>query len=974
MLGAGTEHIVNSLTQPKRPSQLRIRTADGSVHTPTGVINIPYTVNGETKFVETQVIPTIATQLILGTDFWEAFGIRPMFCCAIEENSNNEDEDRPPKFEPVNVKHKLADEQQHQLNEIVKLFPTAPTNGILGCTDRTVHKIDTGDTPPIRQRQYVVSPYIQKGINEEIDRMLEKDIITPVSNPTWLNPIVAVKKKNGKIRICIDARRLNQATIKNAYPQANADRILRQLRGTRYLTAIDLSDAFYQIRLDPESQRKTAFAVSGRGAFMYKRMPMGLCNASATISELVQNVFGCELEPYAFHFIDDFIVATDSFEEHLAVLRKVAENLQRVGLQISAEKSRFCMSKLVFLGYVIDGNGTQADPEKVQPIVEYPQPKNVRDVRRVLGMANWYRRFIKNFSSISAPISNLIRKSKEKFEWNEEAQAAFGQLKLALVSAPILALPNFDLPFQIECDASDLGIGAVLTQVQNGEERVIAYMSAKLNSAQRKYFATEKECLAVLTAIEKFRQYIEGAKFTVISDHASLQWLQNLRDPAGRLARWALRLQAYDYEIRHRKGHQMVVPDALSRAVEMLQAHQLTNTADGEYIALRAAIENSPDDHTDLRVDGNLILKNVGKKSDTIDDAWRLYVPTDFRRAALLECHDEPLASHGGFMKTMYRLRRLYYWPKMQQEVMQYVRECDICRATKPTNMCQRFPMGKYRDPERPFKIIAIDYIGPLVRSKHQHKHLLVVVDTFSKFVLLKPLRSATADATIEFLKNEVFLKFGVPAILISDNGSQLKSSMFAEFLNKYGVKHWRTASYHPQANATEAANKSIVNAIRAYIKNRSSQRDWDSHLAEINCALNTAKHSQTSFAPYTVLFGYNMCTCGNEHLPVDDHSSQRNKSLEQIRLQVSENLRAAYERNKKKYDLRTREVTYQPNDTVWKANTQLSNAANFYSSKLDDRYIKAKIIERTGTSTYRLSDMNGKDIGVFSTKDLKPA
>lgn len=356
MLGKGADDIINSLNLRSNAPKLRIRTADGSTHSTEGIAEIPYTVNGHTEIVRTLIIPSITTKLILGTDFWQAFNIAPMFCCTAEA----EDDEVPPKFDPVNIKHELTQLQKSQLDDVIKLFDTAPKDGILGCTDRTVHRIDTGDATPIRQRPYVVSPYIQAGINAELDRMLAKDIITKVENPTWLNPIVAVRKTNGRIRLCIDARKLNSVTIKNAYPQQNVDHILRHLDGTQYLSAIDLSDAFYQIGLDPESQRKTAFAVASRGAYMYKRMPMGLCNSAATISELVQSIFGNELEPYAFHYIDDFIIATKTFEEHITILRRVAEKLQLEKLQISAEKSRFCMQRMVFLGRKRNPSGSGA--------------------------------------------------------------------------------------------------------------------------------------------------------------------------------------------------------------------------------------------------------------------------------------------------------------------------------------------------------------------------------------------------------------------------------------------------------------------------------------------------------------------------------------------------------------------------------------------------------------------------------------
>lgn len=971
ILGKGAEEIIQSLNLVNNSQKLSIRTADGSEHHTSAVLDIPFTVNDTTKRVRTLIIPSITTQLILGTDFWETFNIRPMFCCAVESN----DEFQQPKFESVNVKHELTATQQLQLDEVIQSFDKAQKDGILGCTDRTVHKINTGEAKPIKQRQYVVSPYVQEGIIGEINRMLARGILKKVDNPTWLNPVIAVKKPNGKIRLCIDARKLNDATIKNAYPQPNANRILGLLKGTKYLSAIDLSEAFFQIPLDEESQRKTAFAITGVGAFMFQRMAMGLCNAAATLCELVQDIFGCELEPWAFHYIDDFIIATDTFEEHLRILRLVSAKLKVAKLQINTEKSRFCMSRIVFLGYVIDKNGIQPDPERIQPILDFPQPKTVRDVRRLIGMASWYRRFINNFSSITAPISELIRKSKEKLVWNDEAEEAFAQLKTALTSTPILATPDFSLPFQVECDASDLGMGAVLTQNHDGEEKVIAYMSKKFTRAQRKYHVTERECLAVITAIEKFRQYIEGVRFTVVSDHASLQWLQNFKDTNGRISRWSLRLQAHDFIIKHRKGTQMVVPDALSRAIESIDIIQLAKTGDKEYITLRENVMKKPGDYFDLRVDSDLLLKHVNKYADAIDDAWRIYVPADHRDTILQQYHNDKLAAHGGFAKTLYRIRRRYFWPAMQKEIARFVRNCDVCRATKPTNQCQTAPMGKYRDPERPFKMISIDFCGPYTRTKLGNRSLLVVVDSFTKFVLLKPMRTASARATIEFLEREVFYKYGVPAILISDNGPQLIATIFTEFLAKHNVQHWKTPRYHPQPNATEAANKTIGNAVRAYLHESKNQQHWDAHLPELACALNSSRHSTTQYPPYTALYGYDMCTSGSDHIAVEQ-TSDHSKTLKTIRQRITENLKAAYERNKIRFDRdrKVRYIEYKPNEFVWKAKTTLSKLSDRYCAKLGDRYEKCRIKRKIGSNAYLLTDLNGREIGVFSTEQLRPA
>lgn len=658
ILGTDSRAIIAELELELKPSNISLRTADGTLHGALASIDIPYEFNDQIKVVSTLVVPSISSLLILGTDFWEAFGIQPVICL-LDDMMSPEAELEPEKRSSVYEEHALTTEQKQQLESIKQMFHFANKEEILGHTTRIEHRIDTGEAEPIKQRPYIVSPYVQEKINEEITRMLDKGIIEKVQSPTWLNPIVAVKKSNGKVRLCLDARRLNMVIIKNAYPQQNANRILGSLEGTKFLTAIDLTDAFYQILLERSSRPKTAFAVSSRGTFMYRRMPMGLCNSGATLCELIDSIFGCELEPLAFPYLDDFIVATDTFEKHIEILGKVALKLQEAELQISAEKSRFCMKSLRYLGYVVNESGIQADAERVQPILDYPTPATVKEVRRLIGMASWYRRF-RNFSDISEPITNLIRKRVKTFEWTPEAELALQQLKEAMTSMPILGTPGFDSPFQIECDASDTEIGAVLLQEQEGNLRIIAYMSGKLTPTQRKYHVTERECLAVLTAIEKFRPYIDGTRFTVITDHASLTWLQNLKDPNGRLSRWAFRLQGYDFDLKHRKGAQMELPDALSRMVEVVEHTDLVNTADEQYKALRDSIHRQPESFPEYRIESDIVLRHC-VDNDGYSSDWKVFVPADKRQEVIRECHDNVLAAHGGLYKTMARVKEKYF-------------------------------------------------------------------------------------------------------------------------------------------------------------------------------------------------------------------------------------------------------------------------------------------------------------------------
>jgi len=273
------------------------------------------------------------------------------------------------------------------------------------------------------------------------------------------------------------------------------------------------------------------------------------------------------MEPYSFAYLDDIVIATPTFDEHLTWLKKVLDKITAAGLMINPDKCEFCKSQVRYLGFIVQRDGLTVDPEKTRPVLEYPIPTNIRQVRRFLGMSSWYRRFIPQFATLSEPLTRLLKKGK-RWEWGNDQDRAFQRIHEHLVTAPTLASPYFELPFVLQTDAISVGLGAVLTQNVEGTERVIAFASRALSDPEKKYSVTEQECLAVVWAIQKFRPYLEGYRFTVVTDHSSLRWLHNLKNPTGRLARWALELLEYDYTIEHRKGALYHVPDALSQMYE----------------------------------------------------------------------------------------------------------------------------------------------------------------------------------------------------------------------------------------------------------------------------------------------------------------------------------------------------------------------------------------------------------------------
>lgn len=389
------------------------------------------------------------------------------------------------------------------------------------------------------------------------------------------------------------------------------NRILGQLSPSNYISTLDMTDAYYQIPLDETSKCKTAFSVPSKGTYVFKRMVMGLCDSGSTLCWLIDKILGADFEPHCFPCMDDIVIVTDTFEKHMEILKKIAERLRMANLTINPKKSLFCYKRLKYLGHIIDENGVSLDPSRIEAMLNFPEPSTIKEARRVLGMAGWYRKFVRNFAEVTAPISETLKTSNGAFKCTTAASLAFKKLIKCLTEAPILGTADYSLPFVIESDASDVGCGCVLIQNQKGTNRVIAYMSQKFTNAQRKYQTTEKECLAVILGFEKFRPYIEGSKVTVITDHAALLWLQNLKDPTGRLARWALRLQTYDFAIIHKKGKDHVVPDALSRSVETVEITDFKTTTDPWYKVLIEKISLNPQLVDDFEIKNELLYKKV---------------------------------------------------------------------------------------------------------------------------------------------------------------------------------------------------------------------------------------------------------------------------------------------------------------------------------------------------------------------------
>lgn len=979
-------------------SQRNISTADGFSQFVSGTVDLPLYINNTCHIIRALIVPSIKHSLILGSDFCKKFLLQ------IDYKNNSwtvQSREFPGNLAIVNSVNidtindlcsldNLSQEERVAGNRIIDSFKEINGEKYFGRTSKISLNIDTGNSKPIKQRQYPLSPYMSNILNKELDSMLELGVVEPSQSP-WCSPVLLVKKSSGEYRFCFDGRKLNAITKHDSYPLPRVDRILSMLHEAKFISSVDLRKAFWQIPLDKSSKEKTAFAIPGRGLYQFCVVPFGLCNSAQTQQRLMDAVFGPKYEPNIFVYLDDIIIVSNTFEQHLKLLEEVKERLRDANLTINIKKCEFFKTSLKYLGYVVDYKGLRTDPDKVAAMVNYPRPTTTTEIKRFIGMCSWYRRFIAQFSSLVSPINDLLKgkKRKQGIDWTEEAERSFIKIKEALVSAPILCSPDFTKPFIIQSDASDVGIGGVLTQNIEGTEKVIAFASRSLTRAERIQPITQRECLAVIFCIEKFRPFVEGTRFTVITDHFSLIWLHNLQNPCGKLSRWALKLQQYSFDLVHRKGKLNVVPDALSRIVhpEITTLSIDLRNLDKYYIDLRGKISQNPELYPKWKIENKFVYKLCPNTCNALIPTnlseWKLLIPRSQRIDVMKTCHEPPTCAHFGFYKTFSRIQELYYWPKMRQDILKYVKSCRMCGAQKCTQNARMGLMGSEKTVNYPWQIIATDILGPLPRSKRGNCFLLVVTDWFTKYSLLYPMKKATAEIIVKFVENEVFLVFGVPQFIICDNGTQFAGKVFKKLANTYEVqKIWYNARYHPQCNFVERVNRTIGAAIRSYVKDH---KDWDQEIKKISYAMNTAKHESTGYPPAYLNFGRYVPISGKYYgeitstenvdlLPDDrDKYISKLKGLSEIFVDVKQKLHAAYSKNASTYNLRRKNVEFTVGDKVWKRNKVLSDATRQFASKLAPKYVLCKITRKISRLVYSLSNTDGSYAGEWHIKDLKP-
>ena len=693
---------------------------------------------------------------------------------------------------------------------------------------------------------------------------------------------------------------------------------------------MDLLSGYWNVIIKPEDRHKTAF-ITPDGLFQWIVMPFGLTNSPGTFQRFMQKTMADILYKFVVVYLDDFLVFSNTFEEHLDHLKQFFERIRKFNLRLGIEKCHFLCSEVRYLGHLIGGDGIKPDPDKIKAVENFKTPKSVKDIQSFLGLTGYYRTFVKDYAFIADPMTKLLRKNA-KFDWNDDCDKAFQRLKQALITAPILAQFKEDAENEIFCDACGYGMSAILGQVQDGRHVVISYNSKLFNPQQLKYSITEKECLALVYAVKKYRHFIYGSPFTVYTDHNPLQFLMKIKNPNGRLTRWSMLLMEYDFTVEYKPGKKHQNADTLSRyPVDHPDEEEeeivllLNETIDlvsyqktDEWCKrLRNLIESRSKNSNKYVIKDEIIYR---KSYDSNHNPILLIcLPKKLRKQVLKDLHDSEIGgSHLGTLKTYYKVRRRFFWPNCEKTVRSYIRNCTSCQLLKDDKQPEKGLMQMMEISE-PFDCCGVDILGPITPSSKGNQYIIIFIDLFTKWLETKAVKNTQSETLAKWFCYNIFPKHGAINRILTDNASYFTSEFSEIVFELTKSKHITSTSYSPQTNGNaERACATVKNMLKFYVDE--SHSDWDFYLPLVTFNYNISVQKTTRFSPFYLLYNR------EPKLPLDitmkipnefTFGNNYKNSFEDILELVKHRIEESQKDNKQNYDEKHQDIEFEVGDLV---------------------------------------------------------
>lgn len=754
----------------------------------------------------------------------------------------------------------LDDDLQIQVKKVFEEFPSVlPLPGSISTVKTGELKIRTKGNAEVKYRPYRLAPIERQKVNDMIKDLLEQNIIRD-SDSSFASPVLLVKKKDGSDRLCIDYRALNKIMEKDSYPLPLIEDQIDKLGAANLFISIDMKNGFYQIPVADDSIKFTAF-ITPDGHYEFLKMPFGICNGPAVFQRAINKAVH-QLK-FLLVYIDDLLIPCKSIDEGLRFLKLTLEALSAAGFTINPKKCKFFVDSIEYLGRHISRDGVRPSDCKVNALVNSPVPQNIKQVRQFMGLASYFRKFVPEFASRTACITKLT-KSNEPWKWGPEQDSARQYVLKHLSSKPLLTIYDPEKPTELYTDASAIGYGAILVQNVNNIRKVVAYYSKRTSPAESKYCSYDLETLAIYNALKHFRVYLLGIKFKIFTDCNSIKSTMNKRDLSPRVARWWTFLQDFQFEIVYKKGEYIKHVDFLSRNpvncqnnttiadINVIDEPQswlaIAQQRDPETLSLIEQVERGEIDPNQYIVRNNLLHYKNSPSGQP-----KLYVPKGHRLYVTRLFHDENC--HVGFEKTLHKIRENFWFPGMAAFVKKYLFHCLVCVEKKGHSGPKQGFLHPLPKNAVPFHTIHLDCTGPFIQTNDGSKHILMVIDGFTKFCILKPLKTLGAQELIPIIRETVTL-FGTPSLVVTDRGTNFSSRQVRELFRELRIEHHMIATGTPRSNGqVERYVTTIINMLAAACVNTS---DWPNELWKVQQTINTTVQKSTGFSPLRLLIGRN--------------------------------------------------------------------------------------------------------------------